>query len=192
MSGEVGCTERKVGEEKVRAEKELKDIDEHLPATTSFCPPEQSIRGKVEEPEVVSLLDKDSVSLTDSKCSSSLWAVTPMSCSTLSMSSEWESTSSLWAVTPMSCSTLSMSSEWESNSSLWAVTPMSCSTLSMSSEWESTDSVERATDKRGKELETDRYQGMVSLKTMDIGNYSLVMYVMIFSLSLTHAVQTVS
>ena len=82
MSGEVGCTERKVGEKKVRAEIELKDINEHLPATTSFCPPEQSIRGKVEEPEVVSLLDKDSVSLTDSKCSSSLWVVTPMSCST--------------------------------------------------------------------------------------------------------------
>ena len=32
--------------EKVRAEKELKDIDEHLPATTSFCAPEQSIKAK--------------------------------------------------------------------------------------------------------------------------------------------------
>ena len=75
---------------------------------------------------------------------------------------------------------------------------MSCSTLSVSSEWESTDSVERATDKRSKELKTDRYQRMVSLKTMDTGSYSfnqqilLAMYVMIFSLLLTHAVQTVS
>ena len=119
------------------------------PATTSFCPPAQPIRGKVEDPEVVLPPEEHNVSLTDS-----------------------ESSSSLWAVTPMSCSTLSVSSEWESNSSLWAVTPMSCSTLSVSSEWESTDSVEQATDNRGKELETDRYQRMVSLKTMDIGNYS--------------------
>ena len=48
---------------------------------------------------------------------------------------------------------------------------MSCSTLSVSSEWESQgdsvegDSVEPgATDK--KEIETDRYQKMVSLKTL--------------------------
>ena len=96
MSGEVGCTETKVGEKKVRAEKELKDIDEHLPATTSFFLSSRTIhQGKVEDPEVVSLPDKDSVSLTDSESSSSLWAVTPMSCSTLSVSSEWESTDSV-------------------------------------------------------------------------------------------------
>ena len=142
------------------------------PATISFCPPAQPIKGKVEEPEVVLPPEEHNVSLTDSESSSSLWAVTPMSCYTPSVSSEWESSSSLWAVTPMTSSTLSVSSEWESTSSLWAVTPMSCSTLSVSSEWESTDSVERATDKRGKELETDCYQRMVSLKTMDIGNYS--------------------
>ena len=142
------------------------------PATTFFCPPAQPIRGKVEEPEVVLPPEEHNVSLTDSESSSSLWAVTPMSCYTPSVSSEWESNSSLWAVTPMTSSTLSVSSEWESTSSLWAVTPMSCSTLSVSSEWESTDSVERATDNRGKELETDCYQRMVSLKTMDIGNYS--------------------
>ena len=59
-------------------------------STTSFCPPAQSIRSEVEEPEVVLPLDGDNCSLSDSECSS-LWIVTPMSCSTLSVSSEWES-----------------------------------------------------------------------------------------------------
>ena len=65
------------------------------PATTSFCPPAQPIRDKVEEQEVVLPLDGDNFSLINSECSSSLWAVTPMSCSTLSVSSEWESTDSV-------------------------------------------------------------------------------------------------
>ena len=43
---------------------------------------------------------------------------------------------------------------------------MSCSTLSVSSEWElQADSVEGATGERGKELETDCYLELVSLKT---------------------------
>ena len=66
------------------------------PATTSFCPPAHPIRGKVEEPQVVLPLDGDNFSsLIDSECSSSLWAFTPISCSTLSVSSEWESTDSV-------------------------------------------------------------------------------------------------
>ena len=36
----------------------------------------------------------------------------------------------------------------------------------MSSEWESTDSVKGATGKRGKELETDRYQNEYSYSTL--------------------------
>ena len=59
-------------------------------STTSFCPPAQSIRSEVEEPEFILPLDGDNCSLSDSECSS-LWVVTPMSCSTLSVNSEWES-----------------------------------------------------------------------------------------------------
>ena len=49
----------------------------------------------------------------------------------------------------------------------------------MSSEWESTDSVKGATGKRGKELETDRYQNeyllqlsMSTLQTVNARTYN--------------------